>query len=86
MLAAAAIAAVAADRALQATSQQAHRCAAVLAQVMTRGPAVVGDALVDEANATCEGQHHCGCGRSRCHLPQWRGQWRERLPPWVTLR
>ena len=56
----AATAAVAANRAVQATLQQAHRCAAAMAQAMTRGPAAVGDAVVAEADAACEGQHLVG--------------------------
>ena len=53
-------AAVAANRAVQATLQQAHHCAAAMAQAMTRGPAAVGDAVVAEADAACEGQHLVG--------------------------
>ena len=31
-----------------------------MAQAMTRGPAAVGDAVVAEADAACEGQHLVG--------------------------
>ena len=56
----AATAAVAADRAVQATSQHVHRCAATMSQAMTRGPAAVGNAVVARANTACEGQHLVG--------------------------
>ena len=53
-------AAAAAGCALQATSQQVHRCAPAMAQAMTQGPDAVGDAVVAEADTACEGQHLVG--------------------------
>ena len=37
-----------------------HRCAAAMAQAMTQGPAAVGNAVVVEPDAACEGQRLVG--------------------------